>query len=279
MRRFRALCFSFLPLAVVLACSPAVSQGANPWDSDSHDPAHNELNAGVEAFKAAQYGEAVAHFRRAVELDPKLPMAKSYLATTLAQQVVPGVQTQENLKTAQEAVGLFEQVLAGDPHDVNSMKQIAAIYFSLKKWDDAREWQKKVLAVNPEDAEAAYTIGVIDWTEAYTNAKDALLQAGLTDDGAGNTKASAEVHEAIQANNTGLVEEALKYFPMAIENRPGYADAMVYLNLTYRRKADLDVADPAARQDDVDKARIWADKAMQARKANEEKAIRVQPQS
>lgn len=279
MCRFRVLCLALLPLAVVLACSSAVSQGANPWDSDSHDPAHNELNAGVVAFKAAQYGEAVAHFRRAVELDPKLPMAKSYLATTLAQQVVPGAQTQENLKTAQEAVGLFEQVLAGDPHDVNSMKQIAAIDFALQQWDNARQWQQKVLAENPGDPAAAYTIGVIDWTVAYRNAKDVLREGGLTDDGQGNTKASHDVLAAIREKNAGLVEEALKYLQMAIENQPDYADAMVYLNLTYRRKADLDFADKAARQEDVDTARMWAEKAMQARKAHEEKAVRVQSQS
>jgi tetratricopeptide (TPR) repeat protein len=278
MRRSRVLCFSLLPLAVVLACSSAVSQGANPWDSDSHDPAHNELNAGVEAFKAAHYGEAVAHFRRAVELDPKLPLAKRYLATTLAQQIVPGVETQENLKTAQESVGLFEQVLAGDPHDVNSMKQIAAIDFSLKKWDDAREWQKKVLTVNPGDAEAAYTIGVIDWTVAYRNAKDELSVAGLTDDGEGNTKAPPELLTVLKAKNAALTEEAIQYLQTAIESQPNYADAMVYLNLAYRRKADLEFADNAARQDDVDKARMWSEKAIQARKANEEKVVGVQSQ-
>ncbi|WP_058187719.1 tetratricopeptide repeat protein [Terracidiphilus gabretensis] len=269
MRRSRVLRFALLSLAVGLACSSAVSQGANPWDSDSHDPAHNELNAGVEAFKAAQYGEAVAHFRRPVELDPKLPVAKSYLATTLAQQVVPGVQTQENLKTAQEAVGLFEQVLDGDPHDVNSMKQIAAIDFALQQWDNARQWQQKVLGENPGDPAAAYTIGVIDWTVAYHNVKDMLRESGLTDDGQGNTKASHDVLAAIREKNAALVEEALKYLQTAIENQPDYADAMVYLNLTYRRKADLDFADPAARQDDIDKAKMWAETAAKTRKANE----------
>ena len=56
------------------------------------------------------------------------------------------------------------------PDDITSMKQIAALYFDLNKFDQAKEWQKKVLAANPKDAEAAYTIGVIDWTLAYKNA-------------------------------------------------------------------------------------------------------------
>ena len=118
----------------------------------------------MEAYKSAHYEEAIGHFQRATELDPSLPMAKTYLATALAQNVVPGLDTPENLKTAQQAIDIFQEVLAKDPNDVNSLKQIAGIYFSIKKLDDAKEWQKKVLAADPKDPEAAYTIGVIDWT-------------------------------------------------------------------------------------------------------------------
>ena len=56
-------------------------------------------------------------------------MAKTYLATALAQNVVPGLDTPENLKTAQQAIDIFKEVLAKDPNDVNSLKQIAGIYF------------------------------------------------------------------------------------------------------------------------------------------------------
>ena len=57
---------------------------------------------------------------------------------------------------------------------MNSLKQIAGIYFSIKKLDDAKAWQKKVLAVDPKDPEAAYTVGVIDWTLAHENTLKAL---------------------------------------------------------------------------------------------------------
>jgi TPR repeat protein len=87
----------------------------------------------------------------------------------------------------------------------------------------------------------------------------------------GNTKAPPEVLETIRTQNTALVDEALQYLPQAIANRPNYDDAMAYLNLVYRRKADCDWADPAARNDDVAKAQEWARKAMLTRKENEEK--------
>jgi tetratricopeptide (TPR) repeat protein len=233
--------------------------------------ARDQLNKGVEAYKGARYEEAIGHFQKATQLDPSLPMAKTYLATALAQNVVPGLDTPDNLKTAQQSIGIFEEVLAKDPTDVNSLKQIAGIYFSIKKLDDAKTWQKKVLAVDPKDPEAAYTVGVIDWTEAHENVLKALAGANLNDDGEGNAKAPKKVMEQVKDENAPLVEEGLQYLNQAVANRPNYDDAMAYLNLIYRRKADVDYGNDAARKDDVAKAEEWRTKAMGTRKANEEK--------
>ena len=124
---------------------------------------------------------------------PICPWPRAIWLLHLAQNVVPGLDTPDNLKTAQQAIGIFQDVLAKEPNDVNSMKQIAGIYFSVKKLDDAEEWQKKVLAVDPNDAEAAYTIGVIDWTKAHENTLKALVPAGINDDGEGNVKAPKKI--------------------------------------------------------------------------------------
>ena len=232
--------------------------------------ARDQLNKGVESYKAARYEEAIGHFQKATELDPSLPMAKSYLATALAQNVVPGLDTPDNLKTAQQAISIFQEVLAKDPNDVNSLKNIASIYFSVKKLDEAKQWQKKVLAVDPKDPEAAYTIGVINWTKAHENALKILVPAGVNDDGEGNAKANKKVLEQVKAANDPLVAEGLQYLNQAVANRPNYDDAMAYLNLTYRRKADCDYMDADAVKDDVAKAKEWSAKAMGTRKANEE---------
>ena len=231
--------------------------------------ARDQLNKGVASFKAGKYEEAVAHFQNAERLDPKLPTAKEFLATALSQNVVPGLTTPENVKTAQQAIDTFQLVLAEDPTDVNSLKGIASLYFNIKKLDEAKEWQKKVLAIDPKDPEAAYTVGVIDWTQAEANL---LKMLANNDDGQGNVKALNKNNCAeIQKENAPLVEEGLKYLNMAIENRPNYDDAMQYLNLTYRRKADVDCGNESARKGDVDTALDWSHKAMGTRKENEAK--------
>ncbi|HUA91327.1 MAG TPA: tetratricopeptide repeat protein [Terracidiphilus sp.] len=233
--------------------------------------ARDQLNKGVDAYKSAHYEEAIDHFQRATQLDPSLPMAKTYLATALAQNVVPGLDTPDNLKTANQAIAIFQEVLSKDPNDVNSMKQIAGIYFSVKNLDQAKEWQKKVLAVDPKDPEAAYTIGVIDWTKAHENTLKALQEAGLNDDGKGNVKAPKKVMEPLAKQNAPLVEEGLQYLNQAVANRSNYDDAMQYLNLVYRNKADVDYGNTSAVNQDLAMAQDWTSKAMSTRKANEQK--------
>jgi tetratricopeptide (TPR) repeat protein len=233
--------------------------------------ARDQLNKGVDSYKSAHYDEAIEHFQKATQLDPNLPMAKTYLGTALSQNVVPGMTTPENLKTADQAIGIFEQVLTTNPNDVNSMKQIAGIYFSINKLEDAKTWQKKVLDIDPKDPEAAYTIGVIDWTEAHKNLLSALQSAGFNDDGKGNLKVPKKVMDPLVAQNSPLVDESLKYLNMAVDNRPNYDDAMVYMNLAYRAKADVDFGNSSAVNQDLAQAQDWSSKAMGARKANEAK--------
>jgi len=252
-------------LAVALAGMVLSMSGCNQL------AARDQLNKGVDAYRSAHFEEAIGHFQRATELDPTLPMAKTYLATALAQNVVPGLQSPENLRNAQQAITIFQQVLSQDPTDVNSVKQIAGIYFQINRLDDAKTWQKKVLAMNPNDAEAAYTIGVIDWMEAHKNVLTALQPAGFNDDGQGNLKVPKKIMEPLAKQNAALIEEGLQYLKDAVANRPTYDDAMTYLNLMYRAKANQDYANPAELKADLAAAQEWTDKAMGTRKANEAK--------
>jgi len=252
-------------LAVVMAGMVISMSGCNKL------AARDQLNKGVDAYKGQHYEEAIGHFQKATQLDPTLPMAKSYLATALAQNVVPGLLTPDNLSNAQQAIDIFQQVLDKNPHDVNSMKQIAGIEFQIKRFDEAKTWQKKVLSEDPKDADAAYTVGVIDWTQAHINALASLVPAGVNDDGEGNVKAPKNVMEALKDKNAALVEDGLQYLNQALENRPNYDEAMSYMNLIYRRKADVDFGNADAVQADVAAAKDWASRSMGQRKINEAK--------
>jgi tetratricopeptide (TPR) repeat protein len=231
--------------------------------------ARDQLTKGVQAFKNARYEEAVNHFQRSIALDPNYEDAKLYLATAYSYQVVPNLDTPENLAIAQKAIDGFNGVLAKDPNNLVALKQIASIYRNIKKFDSAKEYEKKVIALAPNDPEAYYTVAFVDWVLAYKNATTILAADGLTDAGDGNPKKSKGACQKLQAANTDLVNEGIQYLNKAIELNPDYSEAMDYMQLTYRRKADLECGDDAARKADMAQVDMWVQKSMGARKANE----------
>jgi conjugal transfer/entry exclusion protein len=77
--------------------------------------------------------------------------------------------------------------------------------------------------------------------------------------------------EPLSALNGPLVTEGLQYLNQAVDNRANYDDAMQYLNLIYRNKADVDYGNASAVNADLAAAQDWTNKAMSTRKANEAK--------
>ncbi|MGA9717936.1 MAG: tetratricopeptide repeat protein [Acidobacteriaceae bacterium] len=234
--------------------------------------ARDQLNKGVQAYKNARYEEAIDHFQTAVNLDPSLTMTHMYLATAYAQQVVPQSDSAANKALGEHAVAAYKDALQIDPNNVNAIKGIASIYFSLNRPDDAKAWQQKVLAADPKDPEAYYTIGVIDWNKARKNSLDFLAANGLTEKQAADSGVPKKICPKLAEQNQPLVEEALDSLHKAIDLRPNYEEAMAYINLAYRRKAEIECGNDDARKADLQQAQDWTEKAIGARKANVLKA-------
>jgi tetratricopeptide (TPR) repeat protein len=231
--------------------------------------ARDQLVKGIEAFKSGKYEAAVDYFQKSVALDPTSDVSRLYLATAYSYQVVPNLDTPENLAIAQKALSGFNAVLANNPNDLDALRQVASIDRNIKKYDQAKADELKIISLDPKDAQANYTIGVIDWTQAYKKEGAILGAAGIQDDGQGNVKKSKDVCMKIQAAVTDEVDEALKYLNQAIVVDPTYDDAMTYLNLTYRTKADTECGNDAARKADLAQADEWVQKSMGTRKSNE----------
>jgi tetratricopeptide (TPR) repeat protein len=172
-------------------------------------------------------------------------------------------------------VNAYQSVLAKDPKDLNALKGIAAVYLNTGKTDEAKAWQRKVTEVDPNDPVAHYTIGVVDWRVAYKNAIQVRNSLGMQDNG--DMIKDKAACQKLAEQNTPFVDEGIKELQQAVNLRPGYDDAMSYLSLLYRRKADLDCGDEAAHKADMAMFDQWRDKTMATRKANEEKKNQQTP--
>ena len=231
--------------------------------------ARDQLNKGVQAYKNARFEEAIERFKNAVQLDPNLLNARLYLATAYAQQYIPGADTPENNRMAEQAIEEFKKVLDRDKRNINSIKGIAALYFQMKKFDQAKEYHNKAKQLDPNDPETYYSIGVIDWTQSYAPRMEERAKLGLKPDEPLKDK---KVCAMLKDKNWGVVTDGIDNLKKALELRQDYDDAMAYMNLMFREKADLECDSPDQRQADLKTADEWVAKTMAPKKAKAEKA-------
>ena len=243
--------------------------------------ARDQLNKGVKSYKDNHYEEAINHFQKAVELDPNLINARMYLATAFVSQYIPGVDSPDNLQTAQQAIDEYKKVIDANPsrdQKVNSAKGIAYLFLNMKKWDDAKKYYRMASDLDPNDPEPYYSVGVIDWTACYQPRMEERAKLGLKPEEHLNAsnKDQKKACEDLKVKNGPAIQEGIDSLNKAIQLRPDYDDAMAYMNLMYRERADVECDDLAARTDDLKTADHWVDETLRVKKAKADKAAQSQ---
>ncbi|MGA2269660.1 MAG: tetratricopeptide repeat protein [Bryobacteraceae bacterium] len=247
-------------MALILAVAALAVVGASCNQLKSRD----QLNQGVQAFKNAQYPEAVEHFKTAVELDPNFPTARLYLATAYMQQYIPGAESPENEQMAKAAYDQFMKVLEQDPKNNVAVASVASLYLNQKKWDDAQQWYEKLTAVDPGNADAYYSLGFVAWSKWYPPYGTARANLGMRQEDPGPIK-DKKVKEELKAQYGPVIEGGLKALDKALQINPDYDDAMAYENLLIRERADLtDNKEEYAAQIKI--ADDWIQKALATKK-------------
>ncbi len=220
--------------------------------------ARDLLNKGVANFKNGQYDKAVEDFKEAKDLDPSLINARLYLATAYASQYIPGAPSDENVTRGNAAITEFKGVLEKEPNNLSATDGIGSILFQMSgqpfnadKFLESKTYHQKHIELKPNDPEPYYWIGVIDWTLAFRG--NAEVRTAYNKDHINKqVKEGDPLPPAVRAEYVSkygqLVDEGITYLQKAIQLKPDYDDAMAYLNLLYRRKADMvESADERAR--------------------------------
>jgi len=125
-----------------------------------------------------------------------------------------------------------------------------------------------VLELDPNDPETYYSIAVIDWTQSYAPRQEERAKLGLRPD---QPLTDKKVCQQLRERSLPTVEDGVQNLQKALELRPDYDDAMAYLNLLYRERADLHCDNPEARAADLRLADEWVDKTLATKKAKAEK--------
>jgi Tfp pilus assembly protein PilF len=160
----------------------------------SREEAYRANNLGVALLEQFKYREAAEAFRRALQIDPKLALARINLSVALfnipdlagaqrearaALALVPNAPQPHYIigliaKTearADDAITPFQQVLKIDPDDVGANVNLGQIYSQQRKFPEAIAAFRLALAAEPYNSTALYNLGT------------ALIRAGQREEG------------------------------------------------------------------------------------------------
>jgi len=239
----------------------------------------DQLNRGVAAYKNAKYAEAIENFKTAIALDPTNPNARLYLATAYMTQWIPGAESPENVQLADQAKKEFQEVLSKDPKDKVALASLASLAFNQSsslsgdeknaKLDEARDWNQKLIQADPKNKEAYYSLGVIAWSKWYPVLGKTRAELGMKPEDPGPIK-DKKLREELKQQYSGIIEDGIQNLNKALEVDPEYDDAMAYLNLLIRERADLDDSKDEYEKD-IKTADNWTQKALETKKIKAER--------
>lgn len=238
--------------------------------------ARDQLNKGVQAYKSARYSAAVENFKTAVELDPEFQTARLYLGMAYYQQYIPGAESPENRQMLQAAKDQFNKVLETEPSNAVALETLANAAYNetqgvsdvdqrMKKLDEARGWYDRVVKVDPKNKGAFYTMGVIAWAKWYPLLMQARNKLGMKQEEPGPLK-DKKLRDELKAKYLDMINDGIANLRHALDLDPRYDEAMAYLNLLYRERADLSDT-PQEYKADVAQADDWLQKTLDTRKA------------
>ena len=265
---------SNLLTVAVLAGTVIASTGCDKLRS------RDDLNKGVNAYKNAKYSDAVGFFKEAISLDPENPNARTYLATAYMMQWIPGAESPENVQFASQARDEFNKVLEKNPNETVALASMASLAYNeadplpgdkkIAKLDEAAGWYTKLITADPKNKDGYYSLGAIAQKKFYPALMSARLNANMKPDEPGPLKDKKAKAELI-AKYSGVIDDGIKNLQKSLEIDPESDDAMAYMNLLVRERADL-ADDKDVYKKQVAEADAWLQKALDTKKAKQDKA-------
>src|SRR5262249_55593732 len=154
-----------------------------------------------------------------------------------------------------------------DPNETSALEYLGSLSFNeaqslppeqkLARYDESIGWFKRLAGVNPQKKEAYYYMGVI----AYQKYHPALMLGRNTlhmKDDEGPIK-DKKTREELSTQYSSIIDDGIANLHKALDVDKQYDDAMAYLNLLIRQKADL-LDNPEDYKKQIDEADIWLQK-------------------
>lgn len=205
-------------------------------DSQRPPQWRDRIRQGTEAFRNARLWEAISAFQSASDSNPTSPIPHLYLAVAFLQQsYAPNVAGGDNVDPGRLAEAALHRALEFDPTNWTAIVLLGSSASNHGRVDEAREWYRKAVALEPRNADAWATLGAIDFRRSVQNGW-----------------------------RENEIEESIRDFEKSIALNPAHETSMEYLSFLLRRRASIKPDGDAARRD-LTAADNWEERASDAR--------------
>jgi tetratricopeptide (TPR) repeat protein len=269
-----------------------------------------------QLYREGKFAEALSWFQAAEPLVPGFWLLWLNEGLTCRQMMVPGAHSADNQRAVgcalrafdrvkrlrpddprgdqlyvqtlfdadrfAELAALYQQRLSARPNDRAAINALIQVYSRWNRPEEAIRWLERRAALDPQDPEAQYAVGVFIWNQLFQKGGGAEMAAfdprpdPTAAETGGRARAAAApanppakiapppaLGDIVGTARIRLADLGIAYLTKALALRPHYRDAMVYLNLLYRQRSFAFFHDPAAWQTNIDAAEKWRRQAEQ----------------
>lgn len=242
-------------------------------DSPDSPQIRRELSLGVQAYRQGHFDEAGRYFERAIAINPQAVNPHLYLGMACAAQWNPESLAPANLELVRRAESEFLKVLEVEPEQINALQSIANLSYQRAmaltepsdRWEQftrAAGWYEHLGEVSPRHKSAFYMGGMIAWNKCQPEIDAARRQAGMKADSA-EPITNPSIRKTVRDKCGSVIDEGIEQLKKGLEADRDYSEAMSYLSILERQRANLEDS-PEAAERDIKEADAWAQKSAEA---------------
>jgi TonB family protein len=176
----------------------------------------------------------------------------------------------------QQAEDAIAAQLQQDPNNVALLLKLGAMKMAdagavrdpvakAAAFDASQSCYERVVTIDSNNTAALYSLGVLGWMRVFPELRAARAQSGMDPESPAPLRDTA-TRAVLNARFAGTLRDSIDYLNRVLAIDPQSNDAMAYLNLVYRAKADLEPT-PQAAGDDIAAADGWVRKALDTARA------------
>jgi len=200
-------------------------------------------NLGVDCAQKGQVNEAMAHYQKALEINPNYIDARNNLGIALFQK-----------GQVDEAILQYKKVLENDPNSEFAHHNLGTALLQKGQVDEAMAEYQKALEINPNITQIHYDFGNALFQKGRVEEAIAEYQKALEVD---PTYAKAYNNLGVALSQKGQIDEAMAEYRKALEIDPNSAEFHNNLGLALAQEGQMEHAlaqfQEAARLDPADR--------------------------